>query len=92
LTVNQDRETFTDDMGYYFEFLADSMPLVVKEGPPGLLPVENVGADGGHYFVSNYYPDIGYKPALSELEQASLFHGYIRRLVFDPNSSCPGCA
>lgn len=86
LTINQDRERYSDNKKqgssqYYFEFLADAVPL----------PMEVQGAGADSIKIHKFHPSprllyIGYDPKCK-----TTFEGSIRRLMLDPNSSCDGC-
>lgn len=61
-----------------FSFLADAVPL----------PLFDSGSDPKHLFTKHggiFY--VGFAPGAQNTLQ-----GYVRRIVFDPNASCIGCA
>lgn len=69
----------------YFELLVDAIPLKLTSDP--------LKAIHEHWFDTQrkvFY--VGYIPSPSEVALSKdTFHGGLRRLVFDPNASCPGC-
>lgn len=67
-----------DDKHARFSFLADALPLITKD--PSSSPGHAFSKDGGVFYVG-FFPD----------GQTTL-RGYVRRIVFDPNASCLGCA
>lgn len=81
---DKDKLAEEDNLRPYFEMKLDALPLLTKPSPK----IE--GRDGEyleHWFTTepkSFF--IGYNK-----DSKSVFRGSIRRVMFDPNSSCGGC-
>jgi hypothetical protein len=70
---------------HYFEFYVDMLQLS-----------ENTHEESGTTIAQHYFSTgesviyIGYDP-ITDIQNPKFFKGAIRRLVFDPNASCPEC-
>jgi hypothetical protein len=88
LNINQDRNRSPNsNEPTYFEFLADNIPLKVNSDKQEPEDRRSGDTDHSHYF--SYEPIEWYIGHIPNTDK--YFQGSIRRLVFDPNASCPGC-